>query len=355
MTEPDFWNARTVLVTGHTGFKGTWLTHWLLAKGALVHGLSLTPQTSPSLFDLSHLEPRLSSNSFVDLRDRDEVFAAVARTSPDIVFHLASQALVRRGLRDPFETFSVNVLGLVNLLDALRKLGKRVICVNVTSDKVYENDDRAPAFREVDKLGGDDPYSASKACAELVTHAYEKTVGRDSLWLCTARAGNVIGGGDWAEDRLIPDLVRAAEAGIQPLLRNPDSTRPWQHVLDPLNGYMLLAQRLASGDESVVGAWNFGPNEARVPTVGELAEGFMRDLGFDARWSLGSGGGSVEKTHLRVDSTKARSLLRWRSRLSIRESLAWTADWYRAWLSNVDSAESMSAQISQYERLESDA
>lgn len=347
MTDSAYWRGRRVLVTGHTGFKGGWLAFWLCQMGAVVSGISLEPQTNPNLFELLKLEKKVPS-VFIDVRERNRLMEAIASAQPETIFHLASQPLVRRSIANPYETFSTNVVGLVNVLDAARALPNAVF-VNVTSDKVYENDESGMAYAEDARLGGADPYSASKACAELVTKSYVDTYGAER-WLASARAGNVIGGGDWSEDRLVPDLVRAVKNGEELVLRFPNSTRPWQHVLEPLSGYLLLAQRLGENDPQARGAWNFGPAEKTLLPVSKLAEALLREMGAPTRWNQESGGQPKEKEQLHVDSSRARANLGWRSRLSINQAVAWTARWYAAWMRGADMIEYTLSQIEEYAR-----
>jgi CDP-glucose 4,6-dehydratase len=331
---PDFWRRRRVLVTGHTGFKGAWLSLWLQALGAEVAGFSLAPPSAPSLYDLARVGqgmPELAG----DVRELDRVRAVVAGHRPEVVFHLGAQALVRRGHVDPVATFAVNALGTANVLEAARDVPATVV---VTSDKVY-----APgpdAHTEDDPLGGDDPYSASKACAELIAAAYRAEGAR----VATARAGNVIGGGDWGADRLVPDVLRAADAGTPVAVRNPDAVRPWQHVLEPLGGYLLLAERLAE-DPAVAGAWNFGPAAEDARPVRWVVERLCAALG--AAWREAPGG-PAETPVLRLDASKARALLGWEPRWTLEEALARVVEWHRALAAGDDPRETTLAQIAAY-------
>jgi CDP-glucose 4,6-dehydratase len=326
------YSGRRVLVTGHTGFKGSWLALWLQQLGAEVGGLALAPDTEPShwrLLSLGHAE------AIVDLRDAEAVRTAVRGFAPEIVFHLAAQPLVRRSYREPVLTVATNVLGLVHLLEAAREAPSVRAVVNATTDKCYDNDGRTQGYREDDRLGGHDPYSASKACAEILSASWRRSFfempyqnGR-RLLLATARAGNVIGGGDWAAERLLPDLVRAAVAGKAALIRNPNATRPWQHVLEPLAGYLLLGRRLLGGDASCAGAWNFGPPEESHVTVAELI------AGLGAHWQriraeMDAGDHPHESRLLHLDCTKARQQLGWRPVWNHETTLARTAAWYRS-------------------------
>ena len=332
----DFWRGRRVFVTGHTGFKGGWLSAWLIHAGSVVTGYSLPPDTSPSFYDLCALGERMTS-VYGDVRDADRLAALVREAQPEIVFHLAAQPLVRRSLREPAETFAVNVMGTVHLLEAARPSSSVRSVVVVTSDKCYDVHRHGQPLAEHDALGGNDPYSASKAAAELVTNAYTRSVmAGHSIGIATARAGNVFGGGDWADDRLIPDAVRAIQRR-QPLrLRNPRSVRPWQHVLDPVSGYLLLAERLCEDAGAWRGAWNFGPDQARDVAVSELAELFHRTWG-QGRWVVDDDSAAGHETAmLRLNSSKARTRLGWVPRLTLEQGLEQTAAWYRLALQRPD-------------------
>jgi CDP-glucose 4,6-dehydratase len=326
----DFWRGRRVLVTGHTGFKGAWLSLWLEMLGAEVTGFALPPHTSPNLFTAA--QPRLQAFTG-DIRDGEAVARAVAASDPEIVFHLAAQSLVRRSYRDPVETIAVNVTGTAVVLNALRAAKNLRAVVVATTDKVYRNLDDGRPFREDDPLGGHDPYSASKAAAELVTAAMA-----DSFLdtpVATARAGNVIGGGDWSEDRIVPDIWRAAKSGTPLTLRHPDATRPWQHVLDPLAGYLLYAEHLAAG-AGVPRALNFGPLPGAALTVGEVADVMLASLGAECRWQRAADPGPREMKLLALDPAQAIAALGWHPRLEARAALAWTADWYRRFNGGAD-------------------
>ena len=323
-----FWRGKRVLLTGHTGFKGAWLHFWLKQLGAHVHGLSLVPNTTPALFDLL-ANDGAHPKGIADIRDRLAVQAVVQQARPEIVFHLAAQPLVRAGYREPVETFETNVQGTVNLLDALRITPDIRSIVIVTTDKVYENAELAKPFREEDALGGHDPYSASKAAADIVTASYRRSFFLPrGIGLATARAGNVIGGGDWAEDRLIPDAIRALETGRPLEIRRPESIRPWQHVLEPLWGYMLLAEMLWYAP-SAGPAYNFGPDPASTTTVRQLLE---RSTAHFDTWDFIWGnddGGPHEAGLLTLDSSKAARELAFEPRFSLDDTIARTWSWYK--------------------------
>jgi CDP-glucose 4,6-dehydratase len=339
--EEGFWAGREVLVTGHTGFKGAWLTMWLESLGASVTGLSDAVPTSPSL----HALVRAPESAAVDVRDAAAVQAAVAAARPSVVFHLAAQPLVRRSYAAPSETFAVNVQGTAHVLDAVRSLDGVEAVVVVTSDKCYAPHDGEWGHRESDPLGGRDPYSASKAAAELVCAAYRSSY---SLPLATARAGNVIGGGDWGEDRLLPDVMRAAIDGEPVELRSPSAVRPWQHVLNPLAGYLVLAQALAS-DARFADGWNFGPSVDDALTVRALVERLGTLWGREIAIATQPGEHPAETATLRLDSTRARVRLGWRPLWDLDEGLHAIVEWYRAYEREADLREVTLAQIAAYQ------
>lgn len=342
------WAGRRVFVTGHTGFKGSWLALWLHNLGANVTGYSLPAPSTPSLFEQARVGETLDHVEG-DVRDGDRLAAALRDAAPDVVFHLAAQSLVRYGYRHPVETYATNVMGTVNLLDACRQVPsvKAVVCV--TSDKCYENREWVWPYRENDPMGGHDPYSSSKGAAELVVASYRRSYfsGAYAPLVASVRAGNVVGGGDWAEDRLIPDIARALAAGDAPLIRSPASVRPWQHVLEALGGYLLIAQRLADGDAAVASAWNFGPSEDDAQTVEWIVERMLDLWGAD-RWVRPEGDQPHEAKLLRLDCSKARSELGWSPRLTLSDTLSLVVDWYRG-VSNGDDARHLSLnQIATY-------
>jgi CDP-glucose 4,6-dehydratase len=324
-----FWNGRRVLVTGHTGFKGAWLSLWLQSLGARVAGIALPPASPTAAYGA--MAPWSGLDSVItDIRDAEAVSAAVKRHSPEIVLHLAAQALVRRGYHEPVATYETNVMGTIHLLRAVESCDGVKAVVVVTSDKVYANDGQSTPFREGDRLGHTDPYSNSKACAELVAAAWKASfLDARGIAMATARAGNVIGGGDEAEDRLLPDARRAVEAG-QPLrLRNPDSVRPWQHVLEPLAGYLDLAEALVTRTGSAPEAVNFGPPDESCRPVRDVI-GRVFELWGEGSWALAKGAHPAEAHTLRLDSSVARERLGWAPRLAFDEALRWTVDWWRA-------------------------
>ena len=322
-----FWEGRRVLLTGHTGFKGAWLHLWLRELGADVTGFALPAPTEPSLWALLGAD---AASLIGDVRDASLVRDLVARVDPEIVIHMAAQALVRESYRDPVGTYGTNVMGTVNLLAALRAAPRLRATVVVTSDKVYDNRGAGLAFAEGDRLGGKDPYSNSKACAELVTMSFRDSFFRAGRPIATARAGNVIGGGDWSADRLIPDCVRALDTGLPVRLRFPDAVRPWQHVLEPLSGYLVLAQALVEAPERTPTAVNFGPDPASFRTVREVVAGFSVRFGGAPRWEPDPGEHVPEAASLTLSSDLAARALGWQRTLQFEQSLAWTADWYHA-------------------------
>jgi CDP-glucose 4,6-dehydratase len=326
----DIYRGRRVLITGHTGFKGSWLSLWLHELGAEVVGVALPPATQPNHWDLL----RIAVNEHrVDIRDFEALNRVFEATQPEIVFHLAAQPLVRRSYRDPLETWATNVMGTANVFEACRRTPNVRAIVAITTDKCYENREWPWGYRENDRLGGHDPYSASKAGSELVAASYRRAFFNTESFplVATARAGNVIGGGDWSEDRLIPDLMRAVAQNQSLEVRSPRATRPWQHVLESLGGYLLLGQRLLNGDKAYAEAWNFGPEPEGNRTVSEVLSA-LNGQWATMRWHMTEAPQPHEATLLSLDSFKARSKLRWQSVWSFDATLVKTADWYRAWL-----------------------
>lgn len=359
VVSPDTWRDRSVLVTGHTGFKGAWLSIWLDALGARVHGLALEPPTDPSLYSLARLGGVTGGGEFVDVRDAAAVTRRVTEVAPEVVFHLAARSLVRPAFDDPAGTFAVNVVGTANVLDSVRACPSVRAVAVVTSDKVYEPHADGSPHTEDSPLGGVDPYSSSKAGAELVTSAYRRTYLADAgIGVATARAGNVIGGGDWAVDRVVPDLLRARERGEPLELRNPRSVRPWQHALDPLHGYLLLAERLLVDRSSAPTALNFGPDPHDACSVARLVEQVSASFGASAGESADGGPAWVpardaspapETALLRLDASRARAELGWSPALDVAEAARWTAEWHLSVERGDDPRDVTLAQIATYE------
>jgi CDP-glucose 4,6-dehydratase len=349
LPDPEFWRGRRVLLTGHTGFKGAWAALWLGRMGANVTGLALPAETDPSLFTLTGIDEHVTS-LMVDLRDRKAVATAIDKVRPELVLHLAAQALVRRSLAEPVETFETNVMGTVHLLDALGRTGGCRAILVATSDKVYRNNGSGNPFEESDILGGDGPYSASKAATELVVRAYRLSNLVGGARVATARGGNVIGGGDFSEDRIVPDVIRAMRSGGRLTLRHPEATRPWQHVLDCLAGYLLYLQALA-GDEPIPSALNFGPDGAEPTTVAALVTALQDALGAPNGHHYQPVASSIEKPALAITSRAARARLGWTDRLTGPRCIAETAGWYSAWMNGEDMRAATLRQIEAYERL----
>lgn len=341
MSLKDFFRNKKVLITGHTGFKGAWMSHLLLNWGAEVVGVSLDPPSSPHLFGALDLERRLKDYR-ADVRDHDRILEIFKKENPEIIFHLAAQAIVREGYDRPLDTFSTNIMGTANVLDAATKVPSVRAVVTATTDKVYENHEAShKPFKEDDKLGGSDPYSASKVGADFVAQSYLR-----SLPLGIVRAGNIIGGGDWGKDRLITDIVRAAyEGGSKITLRYPHAIRPWQHVLDPIHGCLLLARELYEGNKNVVGAWNFGPNETNFLTVEKVAKRSFSILGKGQYEIKPAEDGKVEEITLTLDASKAKNKLGWSPRYHIDQALHHTLDWYRHFYEGKDVRQLTDEQI----------
>ena len=349
----DFWRDQRVLITGHTGFKGAWLSFWLQHLGARVTAYALEGSSSPNLSGLLRLRTRIHSVEG-DVRDFHHLKSVMEQTRPQIVFHLAAQSLVRASYRDPLYTYSTNVMGTVNLLEAVRQVGDVKVVVNITSDKCYQNQEQLAGYREGDPLGGRDPYSSSKGCAELITAAYRDSFfsggrkGGPIVAVATARAGNVLGGGDWAEDRLIPDSIRALSRKMPIPIRNLNAIRPWQHVLEPLHGYLALAEKLWSHGAEFAGGWNFGPGDANAKSVRWVVERLVKLWGAEASWIPDWGEHPHEATYLQLDSSKAKARLGWACRLDIDQTLEWAVNWYRSFHAGADPIELTLSQISRY-------
>lgn len=350
------WRGRSVFLTGHTGFKGGWLGLWLAGLGAQVRGYALDPPTDPNLFTVAEIG-RAVEDIRGDVLDRPRLEASMLEFAPEVVFHLAAQPLVRRSYADPLGTYATNVLGTAHVLEAVRKTPAVRAVVCVTTDKCYENREWDRPYRETDPLGGHDPYSSSKACAEIVCAAYRSSFfsveghGEHRAALATARAGNVIGGGDWSEDRLIPDLIRGFESGTPVRIRRPDAIRPWQHVLEPARGYIALAEHLLAGDDHAAEAFNFGPDPDDAWPVSRIADHLRTAWGPGAAWVRDSDRGVHEAGLLRLDSSKAHTSLGWKPRLNIEMALEWTIDWYRARIAGENMLAFTRKQIADYEKL----
>lgn len=345
-----------MFLTGHTGFKGSWLSLWLNTLGAKVTGYALAPPTQPSLFEQAGIAPRLDSIC-ADVRDFPRLKSAIAECHPEVIIHMAAQSVVRRGYQDPIETYSSNVMGTVNLLEALRQLGQPCVVVNITSDKCYENKEWSWGYRENDPLGGHDPYSNSKACAELVTSAFCDSYfhpddsGRFITAVASARAGNVIGGGDWTCDQLIPDLMRSFLDKRPCLIRSPSAIRPWQFVLEPLRGYLMLAERLSNDPVRFTSAWNFGPAETDAKPVSWIADRLAQLWASGASWRSDEAPHPREANYLKLDVSKAKTGLGWEPVLPLNESLDWIAEWYRVFQAGGNLEELTLMQIKRYETL----
>ncbi|MEK9942236.1 MAG: CDP-glucose 4,6-dehydratase [Gammaproteobacteria bacterium] len=347
---PDFWSGKTVFLTGHTGFKGSWLSLWLQQLGASVHGFSLHPSTEPALYEVANVAQGMTS-TVADVRNLVALQAAIKKCRPDIVFHLAAQAIVRRSYDDPVDTLSTNIMGTVNVLESARSVDSVRAMVNVTSDKCYENREWQKGYVESDPMGGHDPYSVSKGCSELVTSAYRKSFfAESSVSVASARAGNVIGGGDWATDRLVPDILRAIDAGSRLEIRNPNAVRPWQHVLEPVSGYLLLAEQLYNHGQAFAEAWNFGPNDEDAKPVSWVAEKLTSEWGGIDSWTQDHGQNPHEAQYLKLDISKTLSRLTWAPRWDISTALQSIIVWHRAWLEKQNMREVCVEQISDFSK-----
>jgi CDP-glucose 4,6-dehydratase len=355
MISRKFWAGKRVFLTGHTGFKGSWLSVWLKDFGVDLTGFALPPPTKPSLFEVANVAPGMTS-IIGDIRDPVELENALRNARPEIVIHMAAQPIVRLSYDQPIETYSTNVMGLVHLFEAVRKSpGVRAV-VNVTSDKCYENKEWVWGYRESEPMGGYDPYSSSKGCAELVTAAYRRSFfnpdeySKHGVAVASARAGNVIGGGDWALDRLIPDIMRAIEAGQPVNIRNPDAIRPWQHVLEPLSGYLTLAQKLYESGPAFAESWNFGPADADARTVQWIVERLTQMWGEGARWTLDRRTNPLHEAHyLKLDCSKARSALGWEPVWDLEQALSRIADWHKWSLQGGNMYAKTLSQVKEYQ------
>ncbi len=352
----EFWRGKRVFLTGHTGFKGSWLSLWLQQLGAEMCGFALEPPTTPSLFDVGQVAEGMTS-IIGDINDAQHFAAVIKQQQPDIVIHMAAQPLVRYSYDHPIETYATNVMGTVHLLEAVRKCPgiKAVLCI--TTDKCYENREWAWGYRENEPMGGHDPYSSSKGCAELAISSLRRsffsaeTYPEHGVAVASGRAGNVIGGGDWAQDRLIPDILRAFGEGQPVHLRSPGAIRPWQHVLEPLGGYLTLAQALYEKGPEVAEGWNFGPRDEDARPVGWIVEKLAEMWGEGATWTFDNNPQPHEANFLKLDCSKAANLLHWRPKLDLEQALRWSVDWYQKYLSGAPMRGHTLAQIKQYEEL----
>lgn len=346
--DASFWRRRRVLITGHTGFKGSWLSLWLRRMGAQICGIALQPSADKNLYTELRLD-RVMENHYVDINNLETLVYTINKFQPEVIIHMAAQALVRESYANPIYTVATNVLGTANVLEAARKVSSVRVIVNVTSDKCYENKEWVWAYRENEALGGDDIYSASKACSEIISNAYNKSFFvHEGLAMATARAGNVIGCGDWSADRLVPDILRSLNENRIVEIRNPQSVRPWQHVLEPLRGYLLLAEKLYLEPEKYVGSWNFGPNQEDCRTVEWIVNEMLTIWGENAGWQLQVGEHPHEALYLRVDNTKARHSLGWQPEISLRDSLIGIIDWYKKYYAGDDVQQLCGTQIDRY-------
>lgn len=345
---PNFWRGKRVLVTGHTGFKGSWLCLWLQSLNVEVFGLALAPATHLTLFNEARVSEGMTS-ILGDIRDYETVHRAMQQTQPEIVIHMAAQPLVRYSYHEPIETYATNVMGTVHVLEAARKLGTVRAVINVTTDKCYENKEWIWGYREDEPMGGHDPYSSSKGCSELVTSAYRRSFYENAgIAVATARAGNVIGGGDWAEDRLVPDILRAFEKKQPVVIRYPHAIRPWQHVLEPLCGYLQLSEKLYQKPDAYSGAWNFGPNDQDAKPVEWIVEQMITQWGQGASWQKDAKSQPHEAKYLKLDISKAKSKLRWSPQWSLEQALENIVHWHRCWIHKEDIRKLCLSQVSNY-------
>ncbi len=347
--DKEFWKGKRVFLTGHTGFKGSWLSLWLASLGAEIRGYALSPPTLPSLFNEAKIDSIIDSQ-ISDIRDQDTLHKSMTEFNPDILIHMAAQPLVRYSYEAPIETYEVNVIGTAKVLEVARCCPNLKSIVNVTTDKCYENDDRSEGYKEDDPMGGYDPYSSSKGCAELVTSAYRRSFMQEQgIGLASVRAGNVIGGGDWADDRLIPDILRSFEKNKPVVIRNPKATRPWQHVLEPLSGYLILTEKLYKNQKEYAEGWNFGPNEQDVKPVDWILDRMIAKWP-NTSWQLDQNSNPHEAGFLKLDITKAESRLNWKPAWGLSYTLEKIIDWHQAWLDKEDMQAVCFAEIKEYMR-----
>lgn len=346
-----FWGNRRVFLTGHTGFKGSWLALWLQDMGAEVFGYALEPPTEPNLFTVAQVEKGMTSSIIADIRNAETFNAAMKAARPDIVIHMAAQPLVRYSYDQPVETYAVNVMGTINLLEAIRVTPEIRAVVNITTDKCYENQEWLWGYRENEPLGGHDPYSSSKACSEIITAAWRRSYLKDAgVALASVRAGNVIGGGDWANDRLIPDILRALDAGKTLTIRSPHAIRPWQHVFGPLSGYLTLAEHLYRDGDDYAEAWNFGPEDTDARSVQWIIESFD-SLVPGVSWQCDDAKQPHEAHYLKLDSSKAKTRLGWKTKWDLKTALVKTLQWHDAWKRSIDMRAISLEQIHAYETI----
>ncbi|TYA75027.1 CDP-glucose 4,6-dehydratase [Seonamhaeicola marinus] len=346
---PSFWNGKRVYLTGHTGFKGSWLSLWLNSMGAIVKGFALEPSTTPSLFNEAKIFDVIESE-IGDIRNLTQLSSSIKLFNPDILIHMAAQPLVRLSYSEPVDTYAVNVMGTVNVLESARACTNLKAIVSVTTDKCYENNEWEWGYRENEPMGGHDPYSSSKGCAELVTSAYRRSFFSTSntAALASARAGNVIGGGDWAEDRLIPDILRAFEKGKPVVVRNPLSTRPWQHVLEPLSGYLVLAQELYENGDIFAEGWNFGPKDEGCKPVEWILSRMVNSWGEGASWELDEKSNPHEAGFLKLDCSKAANRLQWQPKWNLEETLELIINWHQNFIKGNDVKRECLKEIKKY-------
>jgi CDP-glucose 4,6-dehydratase len=350
---PAFWAKKKVLLTGHTGFKGSWLALWLESMGADVIGYALKPPTTPNLFEVAQVSRGITS-VIRDIRNLNDLRTTIDYHQPQIVIHMAAQSLVMESYKHPIETYATNIMGTVNILESTFHSNSVKVLINVTSDKCYDNNEQAQQYKEDSPMGGHDPYSSSKGCAELVTSAYRNSFfsgPTSKAFIASGRAGNVIGGGDWAKNRLVPDIMKEFMAGRPAFIRNPSFIRPWQHVLDPLSGYLLLAEKLWLKGGSFAEGWNFGPSDANPQPVSWVVKRLADLWGQNAQWKTNSIPQAHEASVLRLDCSKARTILGWNSKLNLEEALDWTHEWYQAYHRKEDMPKFTRAQISRYQNM----
>ena len=345
----SFWKNKRVFITGHTGFKGSWMSLWLQDMDAIVKGYSLEPNTTPNLFTKASVVEKMESE-IGDIRDFNQISKSMSDFNPDVLIHMAAQPLVRLSYQKPLDTYTTNVIGTVNVLEAARKCKNLKAIVSVTTDKCYENREWDWGYREDEAMGGHDPYSSSKGCAELVTSAYRRSFfnGKDTASLASARAGNVIGGGDWSDDRLIPDILKAFEKSEPVIIRNPLSTRPWQHVLEPIAGYLVLAENLYLYGDDFAEGWNFGPKDEGCKPVDWILDKMVHNWGIGASWELDKNNNPHEAGFLKLDCSKAGNRLKWQPKWNLQETLEMIVNWHQNYLIGNDVKKECLKEINKY-------